>query len=308
MRSPLTQTTRKVLILVHGGAGPRRPGRVALQDISRALQAGFSILMGGGPSLDAVEAAVRYLEASGRFNAGSGSRLQLDGTRRMDAAIMEGRDLRAGAVASLEGIASPIAAARLVMEKTPHTLLTGRGAARLARAFKLPRGSSPSPHAMKSLRQDLRRPTPAVRAYRSIYGHETVGAVALDHAGNLSAACSTGGIRAMLPGRVGDTPVIGAGLYADNDSAAIAMTGWGEGIMRTALAKEIACRITCGVTPYAAARRALAWMLERVRGEAGAILISAHGRFALIHTTPYMAGGYMRHGTPPVIAVRFQRV
>ncbi len=290
MRHPSSKRRRPVAILVHGGAGSSRPGRAILNHLKIALEAGYTVLAGGGRSVDAVETAVAALEETGQFNAGLGSRSQMDGRQRMDAAIMEGSSLQAGGVASLEGFVHPVRAARLVMEHTAHALMTGPGAAGLARRFGLKRAPRLSP---PERGKEIDAATDhALRAYGTDHGEETVGAVALDERGNLSAASSTGGIGAMLPGRVGDTPLVGAGLYADNDSAAVALTGWGEAILRTALAKEVTCLIRAGVVPAQAARRALIGMMRRVRGKAGCILLLPDGRFTVAHTTPYMPAGY----------------
>src|SRR5205085_11798733 len=176
--------------------------------------------------------------------------LQLDGVRRMDASIMEGRGLAAGAVAGIEQVRHPISAARLVMERTAHVLLAGRRATEFAHHFKLarqpaPRKSSPAPSKRHASREAVTATGPQrrmLRLYQTMLGEETVGAVSLDLTGNLAAGASTGGIAFMLPGRVGDSPLIGCGIYADNEAGAVSMTGLGESIMRLAVAKEIADR------------------------------------------------------------------
>ncbi|MDQ6734614.1 MAG: isoaspartyl peptidase/L-asparaginase, partial [Nitrospirota bacterium] len=185
-----------------------------------SLKAGFEVLRSSGPAIAAVESAIRLLEASGLFNAGLGSRLQLDGARRMDASIMEGRELKAGAVAAIEGIRHPITAARLVLQETNHVLLVGQPASRFARDFQLER--QPRSTKRHAVRQgDLEEPgaKKTLAFFKRLYrlrstGLETVGAVALDQDGTVAAGASTGGIALMLPGRVGDTPLIGCGVYA----------------------------------------------------------------------------------------------
>ncbi|MBA2486260.1 MAG: isoaspartyl peptidase/L-asparaginase, partial [Nitrospira sp.] len=204
--------------------------------VESALTEGHRLLKDGAPAVSAVEEAIRLLEDSGLFNAGRGANHQLDGVRRMDASIMEGRHLRAGAVASVERIIHPITAARLVMEKTMHVLLVGPSASRFANYFGLERvprvKRTPGlryphlPPAALSWTLRLHRAimhTGRIRA-RSI-GKETVGAVALDLGGTVAAGASTGGVNVMLPGRVGDTPLIGCGVYADNEAGAVSMTG-----------------------------------------------------------------------------------
>lgn len=267
-----------------------------------ALRVGYHLLDRGVSALTAVEETIRVLEGSGLFNAGNGARLQLDGVRRMDASIMEGRGLHAGAVASVERVMHPITAARLVMDHTSHVLLVGQHATAFARHFKLgtqpqkPKGRRP-PLSMTRL---LERGS--LRMYRTLsggglpmrerHGKETVGAVARDRTGTVAAGASTGGIDVMLPGRVGDTPLIGCGIYADNQTGAVSMTGIGEGIIRMAVAKEICDRLAQGHTPTAAARSVLSKLVARIQGTAGALVLAADGRFTITHVTPRMAAGW----------------
>jgi len=267
--------TNSPILLVHGGCGVKRPTTHQVRIIKKVVGVGYALLQQGASAVDAVEAAVVELERSGRFNAGKGSRRQMDGVVRMDASIMDGRDLAAGAVAAMEGILTPIRAARLVMERTPHVLLAGRHAQQLARRYKLER-----------LPPGGRRRRGDTASRQSLWG--TVGAVARDRQGHLAAATSTGGIRLMLPGRVGDSPLIGAGTYADDRSGAVSMTGEGEAIIRAGLAKEICLLMEQGLSPLAAGQRALRRMRQRTHGHAGAIIVSRSGSFAILHTTPHM--------------------
>jgi beta-aspartyl-peptidase (threonine type) len=277
-----------------------------------ALRAGYHLLDRGASSLTAVEETIRVLEGSGLFNAGRGAHLQLDGVRRMDASLMEGMDLRAGAVASIEGIVHPITAARLVMDETNHVLLAGPPATAFARHFKLarqPRRPAGHPKRRISMASLLQRRT--LRLYRAMtggglamrekHGRETVGAVALDCAGTLAAGASTGGVELMLPGRVGDTPLIGSGVYADNEGGAVSMTGLGEGIMRLAVAKAICERLAQGGSPAAAARHVLRALVARVEGRAGALVLTPAGRFAIAHVTPRMAAGWWNGRGDPAV-------
>lgn len=282
-----------------------------------ALRVGYHLLDRGVSALTAVEQTIRVLEQSGLFNAGKGARLQLDGVRRMDASIMEGQDLRAGAVASIEGIVHPITAARLVMEQTNHVLLVGKPATQFARHFKVerqprkPEGRSVRASSMTRL---LERGT--LRLYRKLtgggltmrerHGKETVGAVALDRAGTVAAGASTGGIDVMLPGRVGDTPLIGCGVYADNESGAVSMTGLGEGIIRVAIAKEICGRLAQGQSPAAAARAVFNKLVARVEGRAGTLVLAPSGRFAITHITPSMAAGWWDGRGEPTVKGRWR--
>ena len=269
--------------------------------VETALAEGHRLLMAGTPALSVVEEAIRLLEESGLFNAGRGSNRQLDGVRRMDASMMEGRDLRAGAVASIEGIVHPITAARLVMEKTAHVLLVGQSASRFADYFGLERAprakrtAGPQPKDLRpraGLKHTLRlhqaiMQTGRLRA-RSL-GKETVGAVALDLDGTVAAGASTGGVDVMLPGRVGDTPLIGLG----------------ESIIRVAVAKEISDLLASGLSPLRSANRVLRKVVERIHGTAGVLVLSPDGRFAIRHSTPNMVAGVIGRDGRPHVKGRF---
>ena len=237
--------------------------------LADAIAVGYGILEQRGSALAAVECATNLLEQSGLFNAGRGAKRQRDGVQRMDAAIMEGAHLKAGAIASIEGIVHPITAARLVMEETGHVLLVGPFAGRFARHFKLDRHHSTDVHRRLSYDRILARQRRSTTEW-----HGTVGAVALDRSGTVAAGTSTGGINSMLPGRVGDSPLIGCGVYADNRSGAVSMTGIGEGIIRLVMAKSICDRLAMGKSPAVAARQMLRELVSRVRGSAGALILS----------------------------------
>lgn len=311
------------IILAHGGAGVRAMTKAQRACLAEALVSGYDLLHRGAPSIDAVKATIRVLEASGLFNAGAGARLQLDGVRRMDASIMEGGELRAGAVAAIELVRHPITAARLVMEETAHVLLVGPPATTFARHFKLERQKPPTQTqrhaAAKALPRLSRLPVAQRRTLRLFArmkgrqafmnqageARETVGAVALDRAGTVAAGASTGGIALMLPGRVGDTPLIGCGVYADNDAGAVSMTGLGESIIRIAMAKDIANRLAAGSSPASAVRLVLAKLGAHVGGVAGALVLARAGRFAIKHNTPRMSAGYWTGTGKPVVADRF---
>ncbi|MEQ1563348.1 MAG: isoaspartyl peptidase/L-asparaginase, partial [Nitrospiraceae bacterium] len=256
-------TSSAPLILAHGGAGLRRMTPAQATCLADALVIGYAILEQGGPAIIAVECTIGLLEQSGLFNAGRGANRQLDGVQRMDASIMEGAKLEAGAVASIEGILHPITAARLVMEDTPHVLLVGPQATKFAQHCQLaPLPKTRSPR--RNTGRDLPSPSAAqtMRLYRAMVQsqrtrkdqHGTVGAVALDQFGTVAAGASTGGVDSMLPGRVGDSPLIGCGVYADNLSGAVSMTGMGEGIIRLVIAKTICDYLAMGKSPAVAAR------------------------------------------------------
>jgi beta-aspartyl-peptidase (threonine type) len=268
--------------------------------LADAIAAGYNILMKGDSALAAVECTIGFLEQSGLFNAGRGANRQLDGVQRMDAAIMEGLHLKAGAVASIEGIVHPITAARLVMEETNHVLLVGPFAGRFARHFTLDQHRSTG--APRSLSYDR---ILAKQKRGKGERHGTVGAVALDRSGTVAAGASTGGIDSMLPGRVGDTPLIGCGVYADNRSGAVSMTGIGEGIIRLVIAKSICDRLAMGNSPTVAARQVLRMLVVRIRGSAGALVLSPDGRFAIRHVTPHMAAGWWNGTGQPTVRGKF---
>ena len=317
------------VILAHGGAGAKALTSAQEECLRLAIVAGYELLRRRGAATEAVEETIRIMESSGLFNAGTGARLQLDGARRMDAAIMEGRHLRAGAVAGIERVRHPVSAARLVMEKTAHVLIVGAHATRLARHFKLDH-QAPVTEAQRDTAQRLtatkgkqhgtlmlyrkwvREGGPAGRGPlpRWITREETVGAVALDLYGNLAAGASTGGVPFMLPGRVGDTPLIGCGVYADNEAGAVSMTGIGESIIRLAAAKEIVDRLARGDRPAAAARRALDKLVKRIRTAeeigVGALVLARDGRFAIRHSSVRMAAGYWTGRGEPIVADRFR--
>ena len=265
-----------------------------------ALHVGYHLLDRGGTALMAVEQAIRVLERSGLFNAGKGAYRQLDSVRRMDASIMEGHHLQAGAVASIEGIMHPITAARLVMEDTAHVLLVGPLATRFARRF------ANTEHVAMNKARRFSYAHALAKMRRSRDRHGTVGAVALDRTGMVAAGASTGGIDVMLPGRVGDTPIIGCGVYADNETGAVSMTGWGEGIMRVAAAKSICDGVRGGQSPAIAARSVLQRLNTRTGGTAGTLVLTPKGTFSIKHVTRRMAAGWWDGKGNPTVGDQFQ--
>jgi beta-aspartyl-peptidase (threonine type) len=277
-----------MFLIVHGGAGDRRPEKEALNKLSESLSAGYRILSNRGTALNAVVESITVLEDSGIFNAGAGGNLQLDGIRRLDASLMEGRHLKTGSIIGLEGIRNPIKVARFVMD-TPHVMLTNIGARKIADAMNLAPLPEPNKISLQKLEEAKRREKTVVALYERYYS--TVGAVALDLYGDLAAGSSTGGTLAMLPGRVGDTPVIGAGVYAENSLGAVSCTGRGENIIRLSLAKEI-CMNLKSMSPDRAAVLSLERLIK-IEGRAGVILINNKGEFTITHTTEYMASGYI---------------
>jgi beta-aspartyl-peptidase (threonine type) len=251
----------------------------------RAAAAGAAVLAAGGSALDAVEEAVRVLEDDPLFNAGTGACLNEDGAIELDAAIMDGRTLRAGGVCALPPFKNPIAIARRVMTDTSHVLLAGEGAARFALAHGFERADLESmitEHARTRLAAARAKPAPANPS------GGTVGAVARDASGHVAAATSTGGTVNKLVGRVGDSPVVGAGTYADDATAACSTTGHGESMLRVCLAKTVTDASTTKGAE-AALRESLAMMLARTSGTGGAIVVRNDGSLGIARTTRTMS-------------------
>ncbi len=275
-------------IVVHGGAGFHAPAALpAKRAASRAAaDAGWAVLDGGGSALDAVEAAVRCLEDDPLFDAGYGSYLNRDGEVEVDAIVVDGTTLRFGAVAAVRQVRHPISLARRVMDDGPHHFLTGDGALRFARACGLdvPSLSLVAPDVWarwQAARAGLGAGEPdehdVLRAAPALPG-DTVGAVARDAAGRLAAATSTGGMRDKWPGRVGDSPVIGSGAWADDRGGAVSCTGHGELILRVCLAHHTGLSLCQGAAADHAAAAAVRYLEDRTGGQAGLIVIDAAGR------------------------------
>ena len=284
------------VIIVHGGAGhlgeddPASSGKEAprLVGVREAARLGQALLLKGGSALDAVEAAVRLLEDDPTYNAGTGACLNLEGAVELDASIMDGATLRCGAVAAVRAVKNPVSLARLVMERSPHVLLAGPGASAFARAEGLP----PCDEAL--LVTAAQRARHARLAGARPEGHGTVGAVARDRLGHLAAATSTGGTSLKLPGRVGDSALIGCGTYADDALAAVSSTGHGESIIRVTLARLCADLVGAGYPAREAAREAVARLGRKVEGQGGLIVVGPHGEVGFAHNTPVMSRAYAR--------------
>lgn len=283
------------VILVHGGAWAVPEGEKAphLEGVRNAARIGWNVLSRGGSALDAVTDAVRLMESDPHLNAGRGSVLNQRGEVELDAAIMDGRKLAAGAVASLRGVENPIDVARKVMEQSPHVLLVGSGALEFARAQGLP---TCDPEDLIVPRERERWENAKRTAATQKTPADTVGAVACDGEGHLAAATSTGGSLLKLPGRVGDSPVIGAGLYADDRLGAAASTGWGEGSIRVVLAYRAVTLIAGKSSAGEAAREAIDILSTRTGGEGGIILVDPEGNPGFFFNTPHMAWAYWRQG------------
>ncbi|MFQ5906454.1 MAG: isoaspartyl peptidase/L-asparaginase family protein [bacterium] len=283
-------------IVAHGGAGNRRPANESVLAVREAVEKGYRMLEQGGSALDAVEGSIVLLENHPNFNAGTGSRLQLDGVARMDAAIMEGSSLKAGAVAAIENIRNPIRAARAVMEKTEHVMLVGDGARRFAAASGIEEGDVRTERRIRAWQRSLEKDHVHIQILESVYGGETVGVVAVDMKGQVASGSSTGGAPFMLPGRVGDTPVIGAGVYADSKIGAATATGIGEYIVRTVLSRAIVELMARGVTPGRALKTAIGNLRKITGGQVGAVAIDRKGRAAAWHNTRFMSYCCMMRG------------
>lgn len=284
-------------IAVHGGAGTLARADLTPESereyrggLRRALSAGFEVLERGGASLDAVVAAVRVLEDDPLFNAGHGAVVAANGAHELDASLMDGRELRAGAVTGVRHVKSPIELARLVMERSPHVMLAGPG----AEEFALEQGMVPVPNsyfATERRRLELERMLRGEldTGRESLMG--TVGAVARDANGNLAAATSTGGMTGKRWGRVGDSPIIGAGTYAANDCCAVSATGHGEYFIRAAVAHEIASLMRYrGMSVRQAADEVVMRQLTKLGGAGGVIAISQDGEVAM----PFNSEGMLR--------------
>lgn len=325
----------KVVLAIHGGAGaiarseatPELRNRYE-QALHHVLDAGFGILADGGSALDAVTEAVRLLEECPLFNAGYGAVFTRDGRHELDAAIMDGSTLRCGAIANARTVRNPVLAARAIMEDGAHVFLAGSG----ADAFARERGlecvapdffSTPERRAQLERVQQGGKDTmvldhdgqsmnatsdPAGAPLDEDNKFGTVGAVALDRHGSLAAATSTGGMTNKRPGRVGDTPVIGAGCYASNQSCAVSATGTGEAFVRAVAAYQVAARMEFGgSTLEEAAHQVVHSSLLNVDGVGGLIAVDAQGHVAMPFNTPGMYRGYRIEGQAPFVAIHRAR-
>jgi beta-aspartyl-peptidase (threonine type) len=298
-------------LMVHGGAGALdnvKDNKTALrylESIRRILEHGREVLVLGGSALQAVEACASLLEDDPVFNAGCGSVLNEHGKVEMDAAIMDGRDLSAGAVAAVDNIANPVQLARLVLTESEHVMLISEGAMRFADHCgmeRVPEDYFFTPERIEQLHQ-------ARQHHKMMLDHDdseedsedqkygTIGAIARDPNGNLAAATSTGGIVNKRMGRVGDSPIIGAGVYADNETCAVSGTGFGEDFMRSVISKTISDFIYMkGMDAVQATEAGIEYMTRKVRGRGGVIVIDHSGKCASEFTTKKMIHGWIERG------------
>ncbi len=309
----------KYVLVIHGGAGTILKSQMtpekekAFQEaLDRALQLGNAILQKGGTALDAVEATVRSMEDNPLFNAGKGAVFTNEGKNELDAAIMNGATLEAGSVAGVTTIKNPISAARAVMEKSPHVLMTGKGAEKFAkekgleivdpsyfytehRWKALQNALAEDSSKMKLDHDDSTRQTALKQPENRDYKYGTVGAVALDRHGNLAAATSTGGMTNKKFGRVGDAPIIGSGTYANNQTVAISCTGWGEYFIRLVMAKSISDMMEFGKMPLKEAADVMVMKrLPALGGDGGLIAVDKEGNIAMPFCTEGMYRGFIK--------------
>jgi beta-aspartyl-peptidase (threonine type) len=294
-------------LIVHGGAWdiPDDAVDACKAGCLRALHAGWNILKSGGHALDAIQAAIIVLEDDPAFDAGYGSHLTLDGHVECDAIVMEAATLRAGAVAGLSRVKNPIRAARAVLEKCPHMMLISEGAERFASQQGVPL-CDPEDLISPTEREAWLRCSKNSHAAEHHRGHEqgTVGAVAIDDQGRLFAATSTGGTCCKLPGRVGDSPLIGSGCYADSETGGVSSTGYGEAIMRVVMAKTATDFLRpASSTPTRAAQAAVQLLANRGKGTGGLILLDKNGNPGFAFNTRRMACGYVKDGAQFVASV-----
>jgi len=298
----------KPALIVHGGAWdiPDEALEACQSGCHRALAAGWSILSRGGSALDAIEAAIVVLEDDPVFDAGYGSHLNLDGRVECDAMVMNGATLGAGAAATLQRVKNPIRVARKILENCPHMMLVAEGAERFAKDQGIPL-CKPEEMVSEAEWEAWLKCKEDKHAAAHHRGHEqgTVGAVAIDRDGNLLAATSTGGTCCKLPGRVGDSPLIGCGCYADSEAGGVSCTGYGEAIMKVVLAKSAVDLLrrpaTCVDTPPnisceastadLVAREAVHLLAKRTHATGGLILLDRHGNPGWAFNTPRMAHG-----------------
>jgi len=300
---------QKPVVVVHGGAGAWQPERRkdGMTGVKAAAKAGYDTLKSNGTALDAVEAAVKSMEDNSVFNAGLGSTLTIDKQIEMEASIMDGKTLNAGATGLLADIKNPVSLARITMENTDHVFVVARGAEKLADLFHLERRKPVTELRLRYWKeltqklkqgeiQNLPKLKKLITAHPNLFETDTVGAVALDMEGNTAAATSTGGFALKLPGRIGDSPLIGCGTYADNEAGACSTTGIGEVAIRLVLAKHACDLMRNGAqTAQQAVENSIILVNRRLRVKSsmGLIAVDSQGRIGAAHNTPNLAWAYM---------------
>ncbi len=300
--SPAQDGKENYALAIHGGAGnitvesmtPEKQ-KIYSDSLNRALEIGDSILLNGGSSLDAVEACIRFLEDCPLFNAGKGAVFTAEGKNELDASIMNGATHQAGSVAGITTVRHPISAARKVMENSPHVMLTGKGAELFAKELGL-EIVDPSYFRTEQRWNDFEKAKARMDSIQKAEGkHGTVGCVALDKKGNLAAGTSTGGMMMKKYGRVGDSPIIGAGTYADNESCAISATGHGEFFIRNVVAYDISALMKYKeMSLNEAATYVIQSKLKEQGGNGGIIGIDRNGNIAMVFNTSGMFRGWLK--------------
>jgi beta-aspartyl-peptidase (threonine type) len=289
-----------ISLAVHGGAWDIPDDLIEShrRGVSQALKKGWEVLKAGASAVDAVEAAILAMEDDDTFDAGRGSFINMAGDVELDASIMEGKTYRAGAVAAVQNVKNPIRLARKIMEESDIVLLVGMGATRFAKEHKVPTCSPDHLVTARELERWKELQAAARFATRDAFirgkmPSDTVGAVALDKHGTFAAGTSTGGTPNKYPGRVGDSPLIGCGTYADNSVGAVSCSGWGETLIRVAMAKTIIDRMELlEEEPDRAVMNALKVLEKKTNGYGGAVAVNRHGKVAAAFNTPRMARGY----------------
>jgi beta-aspartyl-peptidase (threonine type) len=286
----------KRTIIVHGGGWniPKGIERLSLKGVEKAARVGFNCLLKGGSAVDAVESAVKEMEDNPVFDAGTGSVLNSEGRVELDAAIMDGKSLDAGAVGAVRDIRNPISLARRIMDNTDHIFLVGEGANKFAESQNFQKFNGLV--VKKELERWKRLHSEYRRTMRFSGVTDTVGAVALDSESNIAAGTSTGGVPFKLPGRIGDSCLIGCGLYADNQTGGVSATGHGESIMRIALSRVVCEFLGRGLDAQKAAEQSIKTLEKRIKGRAGVIVLDKNGGIGIFYNTPKMVRAYMREG------------
>jgi beta-aspartyl-peptidase (threonine type) len=295
-----------IALIVHGGAGDiAEPGvEPHRRGVEVAARVGWAVLLKGGGALDAVEAAIVAMENDPAFDAGTGSYLNRDGIIEMDASIMDGRELDAGAVGGVQHIKNPIRLARRVLE-SEHTFLIAQGAEQFAQELGIPLIDNTelgTPATIAKWKESKgQAPDPPTSRYVPVQGG-TVGCVAVDRTGHLAAGTSTGGMSFKRPGRIGDSPLIGCGVYADDLLGGASTTGWGESITRVVLSKYAVDALRNDANPSDSARLAIEHLARRVGGTGGIILATPSGEVGFAYNTPRMARAYITERTLDVVS------
>jgi L-asparaginase / beta-aspartyl-peptidase len=288
-------------LAVHGGAWDIPDELVDLhrEGTERALKAGWSVLLKGGSAVDAVETAIMMMEDDETFDAGRGSFINQVGEVELDASIMNGKTFRAGAVASVQNVKNPIALARRIMDESEHVLLVGLGATRFAREHGVPTCRQDDLITTRELDRWRKAQRGVVVTTKDAFRRrkvpvDTVGAIALDSVGSVASGTSTGGVPNKYPGRVGDSPLIGCGTYADNSVGAVSTTGWGEAMISVVMAKSVIDLMERnGGDPEAATREGISILERKAQGYGGVLALSRSGRVGISFNTPRMARAYV---------------